>query len=267
MSGAPMTAVLQAMTLPDWMTLGVADATSLPLDEGTVNLIVTSPPYGLDKPYRGLADPSEGWDQLIADFLPEASRILADRGRLAVNVPFDVSKPSRRSPFAILYQTALAVGLQFKCGIIWNEGNVSRSVARGSVDSPNAPHVIARVETVAIFSKGIWNRGRPGTPSDLTHDEWLTWTNGLWSFPGESRPWEGHPAAFPLELPRRLMTLLSFPDDVICDPFLGSGTSAVAAYRLGRRFYGFDLSPAYVASSHRRLAKLGTEGRVGEVSL
>jgi DNA modification methylase len=103
---------------------------------------------------------------------------------------------------------------------------------------------------ISVFSKRDWKREGD---SDLDGDKWVEWTNRLWTFAGESRPWEGHPAPFPEELPRRLIKLLSFADDVVCNPFCGSGTTAVVARRLGGKFYGYDLNPEHVASAKRRL--------------
>jgi site-specific DNA-methyltransferase (adenine-specific) len=91
--------------------------------------------------------------------------------------------------------------------------------------------------------------------SDLEHDEWLDWTNGLWSFNGETNAWEGHPAPFPVELPRRSIKLLSYPGETVLDPFVGSGTTALAASTLGRKVYGYDHSAHYIESARRRLAQ------------
>jgi site-specific DNA-methyltransferase (adenine-specific) len=114
--------------------------------------------------------------------------------------------------------------------------------------------VVAPVEMVAVFSKGPWRRDPTGRTWDLTRHEWIEWTNGLWRFAGESAPWEGFPAAFPVELPYRLIKLLSFHDDLVLDPFVGSATTAVVAARLGRRFVGFDIDSSQVDSAKRRLA-------------
>jgi site-specific DNA-methyltransferase (adenine-specific) len=239
--------------IPD-VRLEVADATSLPLGDESVDLIVTSPPYGLDKPYAGSADLADGGADFTRDWLAEAWRVARPGGRLALNVPLDTTKPVHRSPYAEAYVAALVAGWTFRFAIVWNENNITRSVARGSVDSATAPHVIARVEMILVFHKGEWHRDRP-CPDDLEHEEWLDWTNGLWTFPGESRPWEGHPAPFPEELPRRLIKLLSFPGDTVLDPFVGSGTTAVVAQQLGRQMIGFDLAPEYVAATRRRLLR------------
>lgn len=235
--------------------LAVADARALPLPAGVVDLIVTSPPYGLEKPYAVEDDSPERWADFMAAWLAEAARVSREGGRLALNVPLDTTAGGYRPTYAQAVAAAITAGWSYRSTIVWAEGNVSKSTGRGSVDSASAPHVIAPVEMIALFSRGPWHRDPPaGRPSDLAHEDWLAWTNGLWQFGGETRAWEGHPAAFPEELPRRLIHLLSFPGDVVLDPFVGSGTTALVAWRLGRRAIGFDLSTAYIAAARRRLA-------------
>lgn len=233
----------------------VANAISLPLPDECVDLIVTSPPYGLDKPYAGSSDPAEDWCEFMTDWLIEAYRVTRPRGRLALNVPLDVSEPSKRPTYSQAVSAAQAVGWDYAFTIVWNEGNVSRSTARGSIDSPSAPNVIAPVEMIAVFSKGGWIRGGGGS-TDLQHDEWLEWTKGLWEFSGESRPYRGHPAAFPPELPRRLIKLLSYVFDTVLDPFSGSGTTPMVAVQLGRNAIAFDISEQYVKEGRQRIAEV-----------
>ncbi len=234
----------------------VGDARHLPLEDETVDVFVTSPPYGLDKPYAS-GDAAEGWQAFTRDWLREAYRAARQHGRLAVNVPLDTTRGGLRPIYAQLVDAAVAAGWTYRFSVVWAEDTVSKSTARGSVDSPQAIHVVAPVEMVAVFSKGDWKRDPSGRTWDLARQDWLAWTNGLWRFPGENNLWEGFPAAFPVELPHRLITLLSFHDDLVCDPFVGSGTTAVVAARLRRRFVGFDLDPAQVASTKRRLAVVG----------
>jgi len=244
--------------LPGTVRLEVADALRLPLDAGAVDLIVTSPPYGLDKPYGDAVDPALGWQVFMQTWLLEAYRVARDGGRLALNVPLDTTLGGYRPTGAEAILAAVGAGWTYRSSIVWLEDHISHRVGRGSVDSASAPHIIAPVELVALFSKGDWRREPPG-PSDLAHEEWLEWTNGLWRFSGESRPWEGHPAPFPLALPWRLIKLLSFPGDVVCDPFVGSGTTALAALRLGRQVVGFDRNPGYIAAALRRVAGRGMD--------
>lgn len=241
------------LPVPPTVCLEVSDAAALPLPDASVDLIVTSPPYGLDLEYDATIDKAESWVYLMGVWLAEMYRVTRPGGRLALNVPLDTTLGDYRPTWPQACHAATCAGWQFQHTVIWNEGNVNKSIARGSVDSSGAPRIIAPVEVVGIFSKGEWAR-RSTVTSDLTHDEWLEWTNGLWTFPGESRPWEGHPAPYPAELPRRLIKLLSFPGDVVLDPFVGSGTTAVVAAKLGRRVYGYDISPVYVESARRRVA-------------
>ena len=240
------------LPVPPTVHLDVADAANLPLGADSVDLIVTSPPYGLSVAYEASIDASESWYYLVNVWLGEMYRVTRPGGRLALNVPLDTIEGGYRPTWPQACQAAIAAGWDFQHTIVWNEGNVSKSTARGSIDSPGAPRIIAPVEIVGVFSKGEWSRKSTIAP-DLAHDEWLEWTNGLWTFPGESRRWENHPVPFPPELPRRLIKLLSFPGDVVLDPFIGSGTTAIVAHNLGRTVYGYDISEAYIESARRRV--------------
>ena len=233
----------------------VADARALPLEAETVDMIITSPPYALGIEYpTGDVDPDD-WPGFMRAWLSEAYRVARPGCRLALNVPADVTKGGYRPTWPIACAEALAAGWQYRSHVRWMENHISRSVARGSKDSPSAPHIITPGEVVGIFFKGDWRRPAPaGVVSDLEHSEWLAWTLGEWRIKGELQPWGGHPAPFPLELPRRLIKLLSYPGDVVLDPFIGSGTTAAAAYQLGRRAVGFDVAAEYVDLARRRVA-------------
>jgi site-specific DNA-methyltransferase (adenine-specific) len=251
----------------DGIVLQQADATALPLPDASVQVILTSPPYGLDGGRHGakyrVEDAADQWVSLMRGFCSEAWRVLSDQGRLLVNAPLDVSiggEGGHRPSYAQLVAVALEAGFSYQTTLVWADNQLGKSTARGSQDSPGGVHVVAPCEVVAAFCKGAWIRPPDGRTSDLEHDEWTLWTNGHWVLPGEGRAWEGFEAPFPLELPRRLLKLFSYREDVICDAFLGSGTSAVAAYQLGRRFYGYDLDPLCVASSARRLALVSCSG-------
>jgi site-specific DNA-methyltransferase (adenine-specific) len=233
----------------------VADAMRLPLEDRSVDLIVTSPPYALAIGYAGGDIHPLRWTSFMAGWLDEAWRVAREGGRLALNIPLDTTQGGSRPTYAQAVSAAQQAGWQYRATVVWAEGNISKSIARGSVDSPSSPHVIAPVEMIGLFYRDHWGRASE-RPPDLTHEEWLAWTNGLWNFTGEGRAWEGHPAAFPEELPRRLTKLLSFPGDVVLDPFCGSGTAIVVAHQLGRVAIGFDISPDYVASARRRVAQL-----------
>jgi len=230
-----------------------ADASSLPLEAGTVDLIVTSPPYGIEIGYAGGDVPFADWQAFMQAWLAEAFRVTRHTGRLCVNVPLDTNCGGWRPAYAQTVEAALAAGWRYRTTIVWEEGNVSRSIARGSVDSHAAINVTCGDEMIAVFYKGEWARD-DGDTADIPHEDWLAWTNGHWRFGGESRPFEDHPAPFPEELPKRLILLFSGRGATVLDPFAGSGTTALVASRLGRQAIGFDLDPQCVASARRRLA-------------
>lgn len=249
--------------IPPTVRAEVADVSKrMPLDDSSVHLIVTSPPYGVGiDEYQDGGDILAGdWPEFMLSWLSESLRVACEHGRLALNVPLDTTRGGFRPTYAQAVQMAEAAGWEYRSSIIWVDDQLGKSTARGSMDSAAAPHVIAGAEMVALFSKGEWRRDPVGSmvsgdPRWLQHDEWLEWANGIWRFPGETRAFGGHPAPFPYELPRRLIKYLSFPGDVVLDPFSGSGTTALAAHRLGRDFVGFDRSPEYVKLTLRRVVE------------
>lgn len=256
----PLRAIPHVVDLPAGIEIEEADAACLPLPDGLADLILTSPPYNLAKSYgSGIEDGEDYADyrEHVAVWAREMARIAAPHGRLALNVPLDTMLGGTPRPVYADWLHALhAAGWQYRSTIIWHEGNVTRSVARGSIASPSSPYVAAPVEVVALLHRGAWALERQGQASDLTTAESVAWqgpAGGLWTFNGAHHP--EHPAPFPEELPYRLLKLLTWPGDVVVDPFLGSGTTAVVARRLRRRCYGFDRSPRFVALARERVAQ------------
>jgi site-specific DNA-methyltransferase (adenine-specific) len=249
----------------DLIHLDVAEVGKCPLSNETVDAIITSPPYGLDGSRKGdkyrVEDVAADWYDLMRAFLEDAMRLLRPQGRLIVNLPIDTTVGGYRPLSAEFTVLARRQGFQYATTIVWRDNQLGKSLARGSVDSPGGIRVVTPAEHILVFSKGDWVKPGKGRPIDLTHDEWVEWTNGDWEFPGETQPWEGFTAAFPMELPRRLLKLFTFQDDVICDPFGGSGTVPLACWRSGRACYAYDIDPVQVASMGRRInaAVLGAE--------
>ena len=244
--------------LDDLVTIFHADSTHLAvLDDDSVDLVVTSPPYNLEIAYDGYADtePYEGYLAWVADWATALRRVCRTTGRLCVNIPLDSNKGGKRAVYADYVRVLVAVGWKYQTTIVWNEQNISRRTAWGSWLSPSAPFITAPVEMVGVFYKDSWKRPRGAKQTDLVRDEFLAWTLGVWQFPGENPKKVGHPAPFPLELPRRLIKLYSYIGDTVLDPFLGSGTTAVAAKLLGRRAIGIDRSAEYCAIAGERVRK------------
>tara|TARA_B100001123_G_scaffold130828_1_gene151893 strand:+ start:421 stop:1176 length:756 start_codon:yes stop_codon:yes gene_type:complete len=222
------------------------DITKLRLKNSTVDLIVTSPPYNVDIKYGSTDDQLSYADYLIftEKWMSKCYSMSKDDGRFCLNIPLDKNKGGHNSVYADLVTVAKSVGWNYFTSIVWNEGNISRRTAWGSWLSASAPYVIAPVEMIAVFYKKQWKKFNRGE-SDISRDDFMGWTNGLWTFNGESKKKIGHPAPFPIELPKRCINLFSYVGDTVLDPFLGSGTTLIAASKSNRKSIGVDIDLDY----------------------
>lgn len=221
----------------------------------SVDLIVTSPPYNVDIAY-GQHDDATAYDEYLSftrKWLARCHSLVKPDGRLCLNVPLDKNKGGQQSVCADITTIAKKVGWRYHSTIIWNEQNISRRTAWGSWLSASAPFVIAPVEVILVLYRSTWKKTSGSLLSDVTRDEFMEWTNGVWTFNGESKKRVGHPAPFPIELPRRCMKLFSYVGDVVLDPFMGSGTTLLACSLTGRRGVGVDLDERYCALARQRL--------------
>jgi site-specific DNA-methyltransferase (adenine-specific) len=178
---------------------------------------------------------------------------LKDDGRFCLNIPLDKNKGGQQSVGADLTTIAKTIGFKYHSTIIWNEGNISRRTAWGSWMSASAPYVISPVELIVVLYKKTWKKTSGSQESRIEKKDFVDWTNGLWTFNGESKNKIGHPAPFPVELPRRCIQLFSFVGDTVLDPFLGSGTTLVASYNEDRDGIGIDIDPHYCQIALNRL--------------
>jgi len=119
--------------------------------------------------------------------------------------------------------------------------------------SASAPYVIAPVELIVILYKKDWKKTSGSKKSDISKQDFMDWTNGLWTFTGESKKRIGHPAPFPRELPRRCIKLFSFVGDAVLDPFLGSGTTLIACLETSRQGIGVEIDKNYCELAKRRI--------------
>ena len=221
----------------------------------SIDLIVTSPPYNVDIDYNSNDDALSYEDYLIFSkkWFARCFNWLKPDGRFCLNIPLDKNKGGHQHVGADLTKLATKVGFQYHSTIVWNEGNISRRTAWGSWLKASAPYVIAPVELIVVLYKEEWKKTSGSGISDTTKEEFMEWTNGLWTFPGESKKRIGHPAPFPIELPRRCIKLFSYVGDTILDPFMGSGTTLLAAYKNSRRSIGIDIDENYCRLAANRL--------------
>ncbi len=239
--------------MPD-IDLQVGNAAALPWPDGCVDLIVCSPPYGVGVPYADGGDvaPLEYWPHAAA-WAKEMHRVVNPRGgRLALNIALDTTWST--TFYADWLRVLIDAGWTIRHNITWNESNISRRTAWGSWLLPSAPHVVNPTEMIVVCHAGEYRRPSNGRRGDILPAEQRDWSLALWSFAGANTRLVDHPAPFPEELPRRLIKLYSYPEDTVADPFLGSGTTAVVAARLGRKTLGVDRSATYIALARQRLA-------------
>ena len=229
--------------------------TTIEIDNSSIDLIVTSPPYNVDIKYNSHDDKLsyEKYLEFSKRWLSRCFEWLKDDGRFCLNIPLDKNKGGQQSVGADLTTIAKQLGFKYHSTIIWNEGNISRRTAWGSWLSASAPYVIAPVELIVILYKRNWKKTSGSRKSDITRKEFMEWTNGLWTFSGESKKKIGHPAPFPVELPRRCIKLFSFVGDVILDPFMGSGSTLIAAFLNNRNGIGIDIDKNYCELAKKRL--------------
>ena len=225
------------------------------IESESIDLITTSPPYNIDVDYASNGD-SLSYQQYLEfskQWLSNCYQWSKSQGRLCLNIPLDTNKNGQKSIYADLTQIAKKVGWKYHSTIIWNESNISKRTAWGSWLSASAPYVIAPVETIVVLYKDQWKKDSKGI-SDISKQEFIEWTNGLWSFNGQSKQGAGgHPAAFPIELPKRCIKLFSFVGDLVLDPFMGSGTTLIASYLNKRQSIGIDIDQGYCDIAIKRL--------------
>ena len=224
------------------------------LPDASIHLMVTSPPYNVGKDY----DEDFSLDEYLA-FLrrvwAEVYRVLVPGGRACVNVA-NLGRRPYIPLHTFIIEDWLALGALMRGEIIWNKAASSAgSTAWGSWTSAANPTLRDVHEYILVFCKGTFRR-KPPEPraSTISTQEFLELTKSVWTFGTESARKVGHPAPFPVELPRRLIQLYTFEGDVVLDPFMGSGQTAIAAAQAGRHYVGYEISEEYAALAERRIA-------------
>ena len=228
------------------------------VEDNSIDLIVTSPPYNVDIQYNSHKDDLSYTEYLefSQKWMSRCFNWLKEDGRFCLNVPLDKNKGGQQSVGADITTIAKKIGFQYHSTVIWNEGNISRRTAWGSWKSASAPFVIAPVELILILYKKNWKKTSGSRVSDIERDEFMDWTNGVWTFNGESKKRTGHPAPFPLELPKRCIKMFSYVGDTVLDPFSGSGSTIISAALNQRKGVGIEIDKKYCTLSKKRVIDL-----------
>jgi site-specific DNA-methyltransferase (adenine-specific) len=230
------------------------------LADNSVHLMITSPPYNVSKEYDEDLTLEE-YRELLRRVLRETHRVLVDGGRACVNVA-NIGRKPYIPIHAFLAQDMIELGFSMRGEIIWNKGgSAGPSTAWGSWKSATNPTLRDVHEYILIFSKNSYTRSGSGKKSTIERDEFLEYTKSIWTFPSESARRVGHPAPFPVELPRRLIQLYSFEGDVVLDPFAGSGSTCIAALQTKRHFVAYEKNARYARLAEKRLREFSSVGK------
>jgi site-specific DNA-methyltransferase (adenine-specific) len=232
------------------------------LPDSSVHLMVTSPPYNAGKEYD--QDLSlEEYRGLLSRVFAECRRVLVSGGRACINLA-NLGRRPYLPLHAYVIEDMLSLGFLMRGEIIWNKASsASPSTAWGSWRSAANPVLRDVHEYILVFSKDDFSRRTSGRKSTIDRESFLEWTKSVWTFAAAPARKVGHPAPFPEELPRRLIELYTFEGDVVLDPFCGSGTTCLAADRLGRHFIGYEIDTGYIRLAEKRLreaAKANSQG-------
>lgn len=225
------------------------------LPDCSVHLMVTSPPYNVGKDYdRDLS--LEEYLAFLRRVWAEVFRVLVPGGRACINVA-NLGRKPYIPLHAFVMRDLLDLHFLMRGEIIWDKGaSSSASTAWGSWQSASNPTLRDAHEYILVFSKGNYRRARlEGRKDSITKEEFLEFTKSVWAFSAESARKIGHPAPFPVELPYRLLQLYTFEEEVVLDPFMGSGQTALAAIRCGRHYVGYETNREYIRLAEKRIAK------------
>jgi site-specific DNA-methyltransferase (adenine-specific) len=222
------------------------------IPDNSLHLMVTSPPYNVSKEYDNDLSLKE-YLLILENSFKETYRVLVNGGRACVNVANLGRKPY--IPLSdYISQMMIKIGFNMRGEIIWNKAaSASPSTAWGSWLSATNPILRDIHEYILVFSKGEYQRQKKNRESTITKEQFMEWTKSVWTMKAESAKRIGHPAPFPEELPYRLIQLYSFKNDIILDPFMGSGTTAISALKSDRNFVGYDISYEYVELANKRI--------------
>jgi site-specific DNA-methyltransferase (adenine-specific) len=232
------------------------------IPDNSLHLMVTSPPYNVSKEYDEDLSLKE-YLQLLRNVFSETYRVLVYGGRACVNV----ANLGRRPYIPLsdyISHMMIDIGFKMRGEIIWAKGaGAGVSMAWGSWQSASNPVLRDTHEYILVFSKGGFERKKEGKENTISKEQFMEWTKSVWTMNPESAKKVRHPAPFPVELPYRLIQLYTFKGDVILDPFMGSGSTAIAALKSERKYVGYDIDPDYIKIAEKRITPFKQQMVIG----
>lgn len=222
------------------------------IDEQSVHLVVTSPPYNIDMPYDVYKDMKtiKEYMSSMKQVFSNCYKALVSGGRVCINIP-SIQYEGKFTPLFVYYTNIMEeLGFAMRSCIVWHKQAMSKNTAWGSYMSASNPHQPPPFEYILVFHKD--SPKLIGENPDITKEEFVKWSNPLWDFKPETS-FLGHPVPFPVELPARCIKFFSFPGQIVMDPFAGVCTTALAAEKLNRGYACFDLSEKYINIGRQRV--------------
>lgn len=229
------------------------------LEDNSIDLVVTSPPFNLGVKYDVYNDKMgiRDYTNFIDHFTQELFRVLKEGGRVCIDVPMitkDWADNGKRYSADHLFQNSLdQCGLIFREKIVWNKKGVSNRSAWGSYKSPSCPWVVYPVDMILVYVKG--NQKIMGEKDAITisKQQFKETSYGIWWVEVGNKKGSNHPATFPKEIPERLINMYSYKDAIVLDPFMGEGTTCIVANELERKYIGFEISENYFSDAKKNL--------------
>ena len=224
------------------------------IPDDSVHLMITSPPYNVGKDYDEDLSLDE-YLELLTSVFGQAYKKLVTGGRACINIA-NIGRKPYIPLHAMVIEIMLDLGFLMRGEIIWDKSaSGGGSCAWGSWMSASNPVLRDYHEYILIFSKGSYSKNKNQTKRDtIERDDFINWTKSIWTFPAVNAKKIGHPAPFPIELPHRLINLYSYEEDVVLDPFCGSGTTCIAAIQNNLKYVAYDIKKEYVDLAEKRIS-------------
>ena len=223
------------------------------IPDDSIHLMITSPPYNVGKEYDDNLSLNE-YLTLLRNVFSQTHKKLVTGGRACINIA-NIGRKPYIPLHAMIIEIMLDLGFLMRGEIIWDKSaSGGGSCAWGSWMSASNPVLRDIHEYILVFSKDSYSKNKSQIKKDtIKRDDFIQSTKSIWTFPAANAKQIGHPAPFPIELPHRLINLYSYEEDVILDPFCGSGTTCIAASNNNRSYIGYDINQDYIDLAEKRI--------------